>query len=57
MELKDPNEKDPRRQLMGKVAKAMGKQFEERLDQTFAYYEERGDAFVEKASPVFTKGV
>lgn len=45
---KNPHEKDPRRQLIGKLAKKMGKQFEERLDQTFAYYDERGYATVEK---------
>lgn len=40
--------KDPSRQLRGKIAKAEGKQFEARLDQSFAYYEERGFAIVEK---------
>lgn len=48
MAVKEPHEKDPRRQLQGKIAKAMGKQFEDRLDQTFAYYDERGYAIVEK---------
>ncbi len=33
---------------MGKVAKAIGKRFEERLDRTFAYYDERGYAIIEK---------
>lgn len=30
-------QKDPRRQLLGKIAKARGKQFESRLDDSFAY--------------------
>lgn len=41
-------EKDPRRQLQGAVSKAQGKQFEERLDKSFAYYQEHGFAIVEK---------
>ena len=41
-------EKDPRRQWLGKVAKEKGKQFEKRLDYTFAYYRERGFALIEK---------
>ena len=45
---KDPNPKDPLRQWLGKRSKAMGKQFEDRLDQTFAYYDERGYAIIEK---------
>lgn len=48
MATKDPREKDPRRQLLGKLAKEMGKKFEQRLDQTFEYYDERGYAIVEK---------
>ena len=30
--------KDPKRQLLGKIAKARGKQFESRIDDSFAYY-------------------
>ena len=41
-------EKDPRRQLQGAISKAQGKQFEERLDKSFAYYREHGFAIVEK---------
>lgn len=48
MAVKAPHEKDPRRQLLGKLAKEMGKKFEQRLDQTFEYYDERGYAIVEK---------
>ncbi|MCM1439187.1 MAG: Holliday junction resolvase RecU [Roseburia sp.] len=40
--------KDPRRQWQGKVNKARGKQFEERLDAAFEYYKTRGSAVVEK---------
>lgn len=42
------NTKDPRRQRLGAIAKAKGKHFEERLDQAFAYYRERGYASIEK---------
>ena len=41
-------QKDPRRQLLGKVARAQGEQFESRLDTTFDYYEHTGFAAVEK---------
>ena len=41
-------EKDPRRQLLGKIAKARGKQFEARLDASFAYYAQNGYAIIEK---------
>ena len=41
-------EKDPRRQLIGKISKAKGKHFEERLDASFAYYSDRGYAIIEK---------
>ena len=41
-------DKDPRRQLMGKISKAKGKHFEERLDASFAYYRDRGYAIIEK---------
>lgn len=41
-------EKDPRRQLQGRIAKERGKQFEARLDASFAYYAERGFALIEK---------
>lgn len=40
--------KDPKRQLLGKIAKANGKKFEERLDDSFAYYAKSGFAIVEK---------
>ena len=42
------NTKDPRRQRLGAIAKAKGKHFEERLDQAFAYYRDRGYAIIEK---------
>ena len=41
-------QKDPRHQLQGKQAKAEGRKFEERLDQSFAYYREKGFALIEK---------
>ena len=41
-------DKDPRRQLMGKISKAKGKHFEERLDASFAYYRDCGYAIIEK---------
>lgn len=40
--------KDPKRQLQGKLSRAKGKQFEDRLDASFAYYRQRGFAIVEK---------
>ena len=40
--------KDPKRQLLGKIAKARGAQFEQRLDDSFAYYAQKGFAIVEK---------
>lgn len=40
--------KDPRRQRLGAIAKAKGKHFEERLDQAFTYYRDRGYAIIEK---------
>lgn len=40
--------KDPRRQLIGKLAKAKGKEFEMRLDASFAYYARNGYAIIEK---------
>lgn len=42
------NTKDPRRQRLGAIAKANGKHFEERLDQAFSYYRDRGYAIIEK---------
>lgn len=41
-------EKDPLRQWQGKVSKAKGKHFEERLDAAFLYYDEKGFASIEK---------
>lgn len=41
-------EKDPRRQVRGAVSRAAGKLFEQRLDNTFAYYRETGAAIIEK---------
>lgn len=41
-------EKDPRRQYLGKVARAQGKQFEDRLSVSFSYYAHTGLALVEK---------
>ena len=49
-------EKDPRRQLMGKISKAKGKHFEERLDASFAYYRDRGYAIFEKKAQPDYKG-
>lgn len=40
--------KNPRRQLLGAQSKAKGKQFEGRLDATFAYYQKTGFAAIEK---------
>lgn len=40
--------KDPMRQLQGAVSRAQGRRFEERLDDSFAYYADRGFAIVEK---------
>lgn len=41
-------EKDPRRQYLGKAARAQGKLFEDRLSASFAYYAHTGLALVEK---------
>lgn len=41
-------QKDPKRQWIGAVSKAKGKQFEQRLDASFAYYAQRGYAIIEK---------
>lgn len=43
-----PTKKDPRRQMIGAVSKAKGKQFEDRLDKSFAYYKAHGFAIIEK---------
>ena len=48
MAVKEDHEKDPRRQWLGLRAKAMGKEFEKQLDESFAYYDECGIASVEK---------
>lgn len=40
--------KDPRRQRQGVISKAKGKHFEERLDEAFAHYRDRGYAIIEK---------
>lgn len=40
--------KDPRRQLLGQIAKAEGKRFEDRLDASFEYYRKTGFALIEK---------
>lgn len=40
--------KDPRRQLQGRLSKEKGKQFEARLDASFAYYGRRGFAVIDK---------
>jgi len=42
------NKKDPRNQLRGKINQAKGKQFEGRLDTSFAYYKDKGFAIIEK---------
>lgn len=41
-------EKDPKRQLQGRLAKKQGKAFEERLDKSFDYFREKGFADIEK---------
>lgn len=41
--------KDPKRQLLGKIAKARGKQFESRIDDSFAYYAQKGFAIMQEA--------
>ena len=40
--------KDPKRQLLGKIARQKGQYFEQRLDSTFDYYRDRGYALIEK---------
>lgn len=40
--------KDPKRQLLGKIARQKGQYFEQRLDSTFDYYRERGYAEIER---------
>ena len=40
--------KDPLRQLLGRLSKAQGKQFEDRLDASFDYYRQHGFAVIEK---------
>ena len=39
---------DPRRQLIGKLAKKKGRRFEARIDASFEYYRMKGFALVEK---------
>lgn len=41
-------QKDPRRQYIGKRSRAQGKQFEDRLSASFAYYAHTGLAVVDK---------
>lgn len=41
-------QKDSRRQLQGQRSRAMGKLFEDRLDESFAYYKATGFAAIEK---------
>lgn len=41
-------QEEARRKLQGQRSRAMGKQFEDRIDQSFAYYRARGFADVEK---------
>lgn len=40
--------KDPKRQLLGKIARQKGQYFEQRLDGSFDYYSGRGYAVIEK---------
>lgn len=40
--------KDPKRQRQGALNKARGKRFEEFIDRSFAHYEEKGYAVIEK---------
>lgn len=42
------SEKDPRRQAIGKLAKAKGARFEARLDDSFDYYKRTGYAVIDK---------
>lgn len=42
------SEKDPQKQLQGRLNKAKGKAFEDRLSDTFEYYRETGFMSVEK---------
>ena len=46
--------KDPKRQLLGKIARQKGQYFEQRLDSTFDYYRERGYAEIEKTPEPMT---
>lgn len=43
--------KDPKRQLLGKIARQKGQYFEQRLDSTFDYYRERG--YTDNTAPYF----
>lgn len=40
--------KNPKHQLQGKISRAKGKAFEERIDSSLAYYRQRGFAHIEK---------
>lgn len=40
--------KDPKRQLLGQIARQKGQLFEQRLDSSFAYYRDCGYALIEK---------
>lgn len=46
--IKNPEEKDPKHQLLGIRAKRMGEAFEKLIEKSFAYYEACGSACVEK---------
>lgn len=41
-------QKNPKRQRQGAINKARGKRFEERIENSFAYYGEKGFAVIEK---------
>ena len=43
-----PTKKDPMKQYQGAVSRAQGKHFEEYIDLSLRYYEQRGEAVVEK---------
>ena len=42
------HKKDPMKQYQGAVSRAQGKHFEEYIDLSLRYYEQRGEAVVEK---------
>ena len=45
--------KDPKHRAQGAIARATGKAFEKRLDDSFAYYAAKGIAYIEKTPEPF----